>query len=238
MKNKWDESDLFTEIPKIEEKYLSSLPKEEDLHHVFSDSFEQKMAAMIDAEPKKKRTTGLFLGSHRAIKVAAVLLLVVIGSVTTALAMEPVRHAIFHFFRETFPEYTSILVHQEEESSHSDETFWIWKPLEPASPVEGFEEKLRNQTDQYLEITYQNTGEKEILFITYPLGEEELLIDTEGTILHKKEVQGVEFSYVEKNGTCSVFWHDETSQFQLSGEADRDALLLMAQKLKSAKSSK
>ena len=30
MKNKWDESDLFTEIPKIEQKYLSSLPKEED----------------------------------------------------------------------------------------------------------------------------------------------------------------------------------------------------------------
>lgn len=60
MKNKWDESDLFTEIPKIEEKYLSSLPKEEDLHHVFSDSFEQKMAAMIDAEPKKREQRACF----------------------------------------------------------------------------------------------------------------------------------------------------------------------------------
>ena len=237
MMHKRNKSDLFTEIPKIEEKYLSTLPKEEDLHHVFSASFEEKMAVIIDTKQQKKRILNIFLGSSSAIKIAAVLLLVVIGSVTTALAVTPVRHAIFHFFRRTFSEYTSILVHQEEESSYSDETLWVWKPLEPASPVEGFKEILRNQTDQYLEITYQNVDDKEILFITYPLGEEELLIDTEGTSLQQKDVMGVNFSFVVKNGICSVFWHDATSQYRLSGEADIDHLLLMAQKMEFSKTS-
>lgn len=100
--HKLNKFDLFTEIPKIEEKYLSTLPKEEDLHHVFSASFEEKMAVIIDTKPKKKRILNMFLGSSSAIKIAAVLLLVVIGSVTTALAVTPARHAIFHFFRRTF----------------------------------------------------------------------------------------------------------------------------------------
>lgn len=60
MKRKLDDEFLYKEIPKIVEKDLMALPKEEELNHVFSDSFEERKKEIIGFQSEEKKKDSFF----------------------------------------------------------------------------------------------------------------------------------------------------------------------------------
>lgn len=230
MKRKLDDEFLYKEIPKIVEKDLMALPKEEELNHVFSDSFEERKKEVIgfQSEEKKKR---FFFSSRRTVAIAAVLTLCFLVTLGSVLAGEMSRKSIFHFIRKTFSDFMTISVHEEPFPGASSESDWIWKPKEPRSLAPGFKETSRKQTEDFLEIFYQNAAGNEITFFTYPLGEEQILIDTEDIRLYQEKIGGVIVSRFEKNGMSFLLWHDYECQYQLLGDVKAEILLEIVEEM-------
>lgn len=124
-----------------------------------------------------------------------------------------------------------ISVHEEPLPGASSESDWIWKPKEPRSLAPGFKETSRKQTEDFLEIFYQNAAGNEIFFTTHPLVDEQIIIDTEDTILHQEKIGGVTVSYFEKNGMSFFFWHDYECRYQILGDVKADILMQIVKKM-------
>lgn len=230
MKGKLDDEYLYKEIPKIVEKDLMKLPKEEELNHVFSDSFEERKKEIIGFQSEEKKKRFLF-SSPRAVTIAAVLTLCFLVTLGSVLAGEMSRKSIFHFIRQTFSDFMTISVHEEPLPGASSESGWIWKAKEPRSLAPGFKETSRKQTEDFLEIFYQNAAGNEITFFTLPLVDEQIIIDTEDTTLHQEKIGGVTVSYFEKNGMSFFFWHDFECRYEILGDVKADILMEIVKKM-------
>lgn len=230
MKKRFDDV-LYQEVPKIVDKELERLPKEEELNHVFSDAFEQRMDDLMTF-PTEKRVRFLHrISLGRSALTAAVCLIIVLGAVTTVFAVQPTRNAVFHFLQRKWTEFTSFLVYEEPTSQDTDTEEWVWYPIEPEPTKYGFHEISRTRYEQLLNIDYQNDEGQDITYSTHPLGAEQSIVDTENTTLHQKVINGLQIFYVEKNNWNTVLWYDMECGYVIAGNVDTEILLKLVDEM-------
>lgn len=148
----------------------------QQLEHDFSPGFERKMRKLIRRADHPIR--------YRAIRAAACLLLAVLLSGCTALAVSPeVRAAFVGWVREVSEEWF-VYRYTGEEQPTLEDTVYL-----PAWIPEGYEEIVSPQAGTFVRTQYEN-GAKELLTVSYIKGTEtaSLNVEWEGAVVRRTSV--------------------------------------------------
>ncbi len=159
---------------------------------------------------------------RRALLIAALIALMIIGSVTVYAISHP---EIIYNIKKTFTEWT-FSIQQSDPNEITDEFIF----LEPEIP-DGFnivsEEKLTN----WYEVQYEN-DQGEIIFYTQNIAENlGLTISGEGQEYKDIKINGNKGLAYSQNNSWTIIWDNGYYIFELMGNVDYDMLLNMAESI-------
>lgn len=159
---------------------------------------------------------------RRALLVAALIALMIIGSVTVYALSHP---EIIYNIKKTFTEWSFSFQQNDPEKATIDFVF-----IEPEIP-DGFnivsEEKITN----WYEVQYEN-GQGEIIFYTQNLTDNlGLKINGEGQEYKDIEINGNKGLAYIQNNSWTIIWDNGYYIFELMGNVDYDMLFNMAESI-------
>ncbi|MFL8675643.1 DUF4367 domain-containing protein [Clostridioides sp. GD02404] len=208
-KNELDiEELLYSKLPEIEEKVLNELPCDEDINHVFSLEFENKLNKLIKKD--KKRTENTCYRYFK--KVVIIFLIVLTGLITiTTVNTEAFPENLMRMMKKIYKEFTDYnFINPNIEKTYSYK--------EPEYISFGYKEVERVKEDDYLVITYKDKLDNYIVYQTMQMNRDVVSLNTEGTKTENIRFDNHYAQYVEKGNTQQLLWDDKNNIYILSKE--------------------
>ena len=180
---------LYEHMSGVEEKYIHSVPDNDDIDYQFSEEFERKMQTMIKRE-RLKRKYGVPVKTWK--RVAAMFIIVMSGILVPTMSVDAVREKVFSYIRNFYETYTSTQYFVQEDKEE-------FVPMYPSYVPEGYELVLEDSGDDYLVLSYEQK-DKDSLIIQQEIIRDKMIVHT------NNEFEGQE--------TCEV--HEETAVINYS----------------------
>lgn len=211
---------LSENMRKIEIMLLDSLPKEEDLSHEFSKTFEKKMNKLIREQKRTPFMRSFITYGKRA---AAIFFIIVGISFVTTMSVEAYRVKFFEIITEVWEEFTSVRY-----STENGITDTILEPITPEYIPEGFtiiEEELDDYGNR---IIYENIDNDEIFYEQRVMSNGVIIFDTEGITVQTMEIEGQEINYFTNKGVSQVYWNNYLYIFTLHSTIGEEEIIKIA----------
>lgn len=208
-----DEVKIAEAAKEAEEIILQQLNEVKE--HTFSPAFKKKMKQLFKQE-KYNRTNEL----KRRIAIAFIVISIA-GGIT--VSVEAVRIRVIEFITEVFEKFTSITYEKNEEMMGQD----LHKYYLPQYIPQGFVLAGQEQIFNDVYYTYQNELGEEILLYQLEIDTNNMIIDTEDTVVEEFVLQGKHIYYYENKGIKNVMWIQGSYQFVISSEIEKNELIKM-----------
>mgnify|MGYP003294276229 CR=1 FL=1 len=214
---------LYKHIPRAEIAALESLPKENELDHIFSGRFLRKMKALLKYE--RRGSFGRFATQLSRV-VAAVLVLVIMLNTVLVVSVEAYREKFFEIIQTVTEKYTSFFVDVDDDAPVTELV-----PIDPSGIPEEFE--LIEQFSDAISHTviYLNEDGQEIYYEQVIITDGEHRIDTEDASVEVIEIENRTAYVVVKNGTTQIHWIDGSYKFQIISNTDYETVIAIAEKI-------
>ncbi|HFL3653748.1 TPA: DUF4367 domain-containing protein [Clostridioides difficile] len=208
-KNELDiEELLYSKLTEIEERALNKLPCDEDINHVFSLEFENKMNKLIKKD--KKRTENICCRYFK--KVVIIFLIVLTGIITiTTVNTEAFPENVMRIMKKIYKEFTDY-------NFINPNTKKTYSYKEPSYISFGYKEVERVKEEEYLSISYKDNLDNYIIYQTMPMDRDIVSLNTEGATMENIQFNNHYAQYVEKWNTQQLLWNDKNNIYILSKE--------------------
>ena len=216
-----DELEIIKSAKEAEKIMLAHFDKGSREDYIFTEAFEVKMNKLI----KNQRNSF----SSRLVKKIGVVILVVSLVGTVSIGVEAARIKIIEVVTEIFEKFTSISLQVPEDGKYSEETQETYCP---EYIPEGFYVIDQEEIFNDIHITYQNSIGEEILFRRIEVSANNLVIDTEDTVLEKLILDNREFYYYENKGIKNIIWMQGGYQISISSGVSKEELVKISLSVK------
>ena len=211
---------LYKHIPRAETAALESLPKENELDHIFSGRFLRKMKALLKYE--RRGSFGRFTTQLGRV-VAAVLVLVIMLNTVLVVSVEAYREKFFEIIQTVTERFTSFFVEVDDDAPVTE-----FVPIEPPYIPEGFEEIERFADEFVIEIVYSN-GDQDICYSQIKAGVGVMYIDTEDAGTEQVQIGAQEVYAITEDNMITVYWVCDGSEFLIISNAAHDQIFAVAE---------
>ena len=211
---------LYKHIPRAETAALESLPKENELDHIFSGRFLRKMKALLKYE--RRGSFGRFTTQLGRV-VAAVLVLVIMLNTVLVVSVEAYREKFFEIIQTVTERFTSFFVEVDDDAPVTE-----FVPIEPPYIPEGFEEIERFADEFVIEIVYSN-GDQDICYSQIKAGVGVMYIDTEDAGTEQVQIGAQEVFAITEDNMITVYWVCDGSEFLIISNAAHDQIFAVAE---------
>lgn len=221
---------LYQCMPVLGEKLAGEYPKEEDMVHVFSDEFEQKMEKLKKRVRQKERY-GVPITTVR--RIAAAILIGLAASLaaaihTEALTIERIKEKLYEMEQIVYDTYT------ESRFDVPGDKAGEFVPLYPTYVPEGYELTIDEGDEEYLTLSYENENGEGII-----IGED-LIMDAM-TVTDNNEFVREESAVIKgyeahigyrDSGSIEIRWKsDDTMYLVGADELSKEELLKVCESL-------
>lgn len=215
-----DDLDIIKAAREAEKIILEQLENKDKEDHRFTEAFEEKIYTLIKSE-KCNKSSGL----ARKIGIA-VLIVSIVGSLS--ISVEAVRVRVIELINDVFEKFTSIS-YQKHEGKYGGN---VGERRLPQYLPEGFEITEQEQIFNDVHIIYQNKLGKEILFRQIEINTNNMIVDTEDTMIEELILEDRKIYYYENKGIKNVMWIQEGYQLILSSEIEKGELIKISLSIK------
>lgn len=223
---------LYRGCKNLDTYLVSKLPEEKDIHHTFSDKFENNMRDIINSQ---KDTMVMRLNYKKYQKIAVVCLIITMGLITVTMNVEALRVKVIDIVTEIYTELTSFKFKKEKDNLDINLNF-----VEPKYIPSGFKEIDRVESPIGKFIVYENDEYRQIRYSCDKIENNSVIIDTENATIEDIKINGYDAKYIVKNNIIQIFWNDgnviylidqELNDSNISDE-DKEKLIKIAKNLK------
>lgn len=222
---------LTKALQEIDEKMLSELPKDEDIHHVFSKRFERRIRKMIRFERRPPFRRKLVSYGKRA---AMFILIAVIVVFSTVMSVGALRTRFFTMISNAFQRYSEIYFKPVESEIASEVTSKFVRYTIHDFPS-GY--KMTNDlSDPDLQISdfeFENSHKNKINLHQENISTSNFNVNTEGVKLQTILINNEKAYYYENKGLNTIVWHNDKYAFLLSADAtsklDKNVMVKIAE---------
>lgn len=208
-----DELDIIKAAKEAEAIILEQLESKDKEDHRFTEAFEEKMYTLIKSEKCYK-------SSKLTKKIGvAILIIGIVGSLS--MSVEAVRVRVIEFITDVFEKFTSIS-YEKHEGKYGEN---VGGSHLPQYIPEGFEITEQEQIFNDVHIIYQNKLGEEILFRQIEIDINNMIVDTEDTMIEELILEDRKVYYYENKGIKNVMWIQEGCQLILSSEIEKRELI-------------
>lgn len=217
-----DEEFLYNLMPRLDEKLISAMQVNVDYH--FTDGFETKMATLIKRN-RQKRKYGIPVTTSR--RVAAILVIVLIGMFTLSMSVEAVREKVLDFIETKHDTHIEKIYFMNEKESEE------FLPLWPTYIPEGYKLVAEELLEDYHFMVYE--FEEGNIIVCQEQIVDGMVVSQDNEYVKEKEIniQGVsaQIKYKE-NGIIRILWEKQNCMFTVSGEnIDEEELIKICKSL-------
>jgi len=208
---------LIQALALYEERWLASLPTEEELSQIYTFSlrFERRMARLF-SQQKKPYYPYVNRAWKRAVLAAAIALMILGASMSVSAIREPV----IRFIVKIYERFSSMLFVAEKEIEE-----WLYRPSYlPDNYLLVYEEQFKWVIIQH----YENTEGDEITLRQYRLTEFEFQVDTENVAIEDIEVKGQQGIFYRNKGWSNLVWSDGQFSFWLVARLHKEDMIKIA----------
>ena len=213
-------------MPEAEERWISVIDDsmKQDARHIYSEKFQKELKKQIRLGKRSELTHGLL----RFIRKAACFFLVFAAiAFIGCMSAEATRKMLIDFVQKIYSDCTDYMYNLKE---GVDGEFHL---IEPDYIPEGYTESEREEIFDYgIDIYYTTEdGSKEINYFQIVADGLTVTLDTEGAIIKKKEINGIDVEYFTNKGIGFVHWTEGTCYYEFTGPVDVKELLKMAESI-------
>ncbi len=201
----------------FEKKRLAALDEKKLPLHIFSQDFENKMAALI-RRANRRYITVLGIRMRRLVAVCALLALLLSGCAAVRLIGNILIERQKEYSRFSFPAVT--------EEMRQREFVFVTPPV-----PEGFTVAESTQLHAMQIIRYEDGSGHYIEFFQGDIRGLASYVDTEGVKTYPIKINGHKGVTHTKNGYHYIMWVDGINSFEFSGECDFEFLKSVAENL-------
>ena len=217
MSYSFDDDKLKEAVKKVDEYYINSLPRNEDILYQFTNKFQRRMRKIVKQSKKKENSVRtIFL--HKRIAVFIISIFILLAS---SMNVSAVRRAVFEFISYVYEKYTEIIFDNSKPITKGEFT-----PFKPSYIPEGFKISLEDLDGSvYLEYI---KSEDYILYEQKNKEDVSSHINTEGIEMENTEVNGHPAKYYSNYGVQNLIWHDELYMYSISSTLDKEEVFRIA----------
>lgn len=217
---------LYQYMPKAEEQWIRTIDaaSEDNGKHIYSERFQKTLKKQIRYAKRSELTHSLIRFSKKA---ASFLLLFGLLFFIGCMSVKATRKMLIDFVQKIYSDCTDYMYNLKE---GVDGEFHL---IEPDYIPEGYTESEREEIfDRGIYIYYATEdGSKEIEYNQVVADGLTVMLDTEGAIIKKKEINGIDVEYFTNKGIGYVHWTKGNCYYRLMGSADVKELLKMAESI-------
>lgn len=202
---------LYQHMPKLEEKILNEMPEEQEINVEFTEQFQDKMKVLL-RKAKQKEKYGIPIARWR--RAVAMLIIILVGTMTLSFSVEAVREKIFNVVRTVYETYIENRYFVEEDKISK------FKPVYPQYIPEGYNLIIEDSDETFLVLSYENL-DGSVLFMKQEQITDGLLISEDNEYVSKKSVivlGNKATMYKKENGTIRVRWSSGNCEYMVSAE--------------------
>ncbi|MBU5334392.1 DUF4367 domain-containing protein [Anaerocolumna aminovalerica] len=217
MSYSFDDDKLKEAVKKVDEYYINSLPRNDDIEYQFSKRFQRRMKKLIKQSMKKEnsvRTT--FINKRIAVVFLSIFILL-----ASSMNVSAVRRAVFEFISYVYEKYTEIIFDNSKPITKGEFT-----PFTPSYIPEGFTINLED-LDGSVYLEYIKSDD----YIIYEQKNKEDVtshINTEGIEVEDTEINGQPAIYYSNYGVQNLIWHDELYMYSIFSTLNKEEVFRIA----------
>lgn len=191
-----------------------------------------KMAEFFHKLQKKEEKRKRLI---KCVKVAAIVILAVTTALTTlTVSVEAVRNRVFDFLFQENEVYMNVIP-VETSGSHEEikrllpgdwENFYY-----PNYLPEGYHFEEAEKDGIFSMLAFINEDEDVLLFSQQPADEGRLIVDNEDTEKGELTINGNNAFWTSKNNETTLVWNQNGTRLMVSGQAELDVLIQLAESL-------
>lgn len=192
----------------------------EETEHVFSENFERKMKKLI----KRHKNPWYMIVSTPAKKIAAVIILAIILSFSTAMTIRASREAIIKFFVEMYETFSVVFFGEVDPdtgeprfaSEDNDNSGVITDIYEITYVPEGYELVERVIREKEVLCIFRHKEFMTIQFSYFITADQiNAVLDTERSEICQFDMDGQHYKYVNGNNFVQVVWSEDNYFFSI-----------------------
>lgn len=209
-----------------QEQLLAGLPDEKELEQItFSRSFEKRMKKMIVRQKHPFFTRINTTGKRVACLLAAAFTALAVISFSARALANPV----IDFFIHAYEQFSTIIFPQDAPASSA-----VFEAYVPTVLPEGFRADRERLLENLYHCRYTDGSGGVIQYEQSLYQNAQTNFDTENAVIERIPLNGTTAVCVEKDGSFLLIWNDGKYGYTISGTADRDDLIRMAESLRPA----
>lgn len=221
-----EDPDLSDMIASWDEESIRALPEESEVDHEFSEAFEKRMTKMIKGESRP----WVRIRKPAAMIAACFLLFLLAFTLGPSQATPKTRELPFFFHYDLYRDSIEVRV-TENPKGMKDEAYLHWKPLKSKYIPKGYQETDRKEEKNSIFVEYTNLEGETILYSHSRLREMTFLIDRDGASSQQRNIDGRWIEIVKKGDEVNLYWHDDVSWYEISGQVEEEQLIQMMQSI-------
>jgi len=129
MSYSFDDDKLKEAVKKVDEYYINSLPRNEDIEYQFSNKFQKRMKKLVKQSKKKETSVRtIFLPKRIAVLIISIFILL-----ASSMSVSAVRRGVFEFISYVYEKCTEIIFDNSKLITKGEFT-----PFTPSYIPEGF----------------------------------------------------------------------------------------------------
>ena len=217
MSYSFDDDKLKEAVKKVDEYYINSLPKNDDIEYQFSKRFQRRMKKLVKQSMKKENSVRrTFVNKRIAVVFISIFILL-----ASSMNVSAVRRAVFEFISYVYEKYTEIIYENSKPITKGEFT-----PFTPSYIPEGFTISLED-LDGSVYLEYIKNDD----YIIYEQKNKEDVtshINTEGIKVEDTEINGNPAIYYSNYGVQNLIWHDELYMYSISSTLNKEEVFRIA----------
>ena len=206
---------------------ISKLAKDMEYPKELDDWFAGYIENVKKSEKKAKRMAAAKRIANKAAMVAIVLM---IGLALVTFSVDALRIGVLNFIVETTQRYTSIkvgnVIDKEDEVTIPWSSYYL-----PEYIIDGYSLSSVQEFSDIRLIYFQNTN-GEVIKFSQSFDNDNYQIDTENTEATEVMINGAKGILVDKDGVVTLLWNNSDYTFYLTGKADKEEIVKMAESIK------
>lgn len=179
---------------------------------------------------QKKKAKRMAAAKRIANKAAMVTIVFIIGLVLATFSVDAIKIGVLNFLIETTQRYTSIqvggVVDKEEKVTIPWSSYYL-----PEYIIDGYSLSSVQEFSDIRLIYFQNTN-GEVIKFSQSFDNDNYQIDTENTEATEVMINGAKGILVDKDGVVTLLWNNSDYTFYLTGKADKEEIVKMAESIK------
>ena len=206
---------------------ISKLAKDMEYPKELDDWFAGYLEKVKKSEKKAKRMAAAKRIANKAAMAAIVL---GVGLVLATFSVDAFRIEVLNFLIETTQKYTSIQVGNVMDKEEKVPATWSSYYL-PEYIIDGYSLSSVQEFSDIRLIYFQNTN-GEVIKFSQSFDNDNYQIDTENTEATEVMINGAKGILVDKDGVVTLLWNNSDYTFYLTGKADKEEIVKMAESIK------